>query len=123
MHKKSCQKHIELNKEEKNVTKKRKTTDDNGLSRKKTTSDLVSKKEIFFACDECTYTAQSKKSLKNHKETSCESIILNDNINFENDMENEIYLLAILKKTPHILIPLNQPNFLMILRISMLRRV
>ena len=69
MHNKSCHKIIELNKEEIVVTKKRKTIDENAVSGKKT------KSEEKFKCDDCSYIAQSKKSLKNHKETSCEGLL------------------------------------------------
>ena len=76
VHVKSCHKIIELNEEQKLVTKKRKNTDDNASTRKKPKSaDVVSKKEGKYSCDECNYKTQSKKSLKKHKETSCEATL------------------------------------------------
>ena len=55
------------------MTKKRKTTDDNLSSRKKTKSEKVSKKEEQFTCDECKYKKTQKNALIKHKETSCEA--------------------------------------------------
>ena len=58
-----------------NVTKKRKLTDDSNdilPSSKKKKNYVVSPKDVKFACDECNHKTDSKKSLKKHKETSCE---------------------------------------------------
>ena len=62
-----------LTKHVKNVHKK---DDPKLLKRKRESDDLPSRKktkEVKFSCDECEFKTNNKKILKKHKETSCET--------------------------------------------------